>query len=385
MKPIRKLKTWSAVVLSKDLDKLRLARAAVLASPLVVDTDSILDAYDNYDYLTDPRNQLPRVEWSTPAAVTPADLPRIAAKATALADRVAAAFPGSPAATALKRFAETIQSPAHPDPIASRLSEWQVAFIGQLHGLYDGMTPPPPDIRKLPDELRSHLISKDGDYALYITPKADLWKQENLEPFVRDLDERISKIPGLSVTGVAPNIYHTTGAIRIAFYKATGYALALIFILVLIDLRNIGQTLMAVSVLALGLPMLVALMGLFHVDWNFANFFALPILIGAGHEYGVFLVHRYREAASDPRRAWRKRDASDRALFLCAFITSSSFGFFWALGHHRGLMSLGWVMAMGTACIYLAAVWVVRPMLLWKLGRKKAAGLLTSRSSLSSK
>jgi len=42
------------------------------------------------------------------------------------------------------------------------------------------------------------------------------------------------------------------------------------------------------------------------------------------------------------------------------------------LGHHRGLRSLGLVMAIGTACIYLAAVLVLRPLLLWRLGRRKA-------------
>jgi predicted RND superfamily exporter protein len=108
-------------------------------------------------------------------------------------------------------------------------------------------------------------------------------------------------------------------------------------------------------------------MGLFHVPWNFANFFGLPILIGAGHEYGVFMVHRYREACHDPRRAWRWWDSSDRALFLCAYVTSSSFGFFWLFAHHLGLRSLGWVMAVGTLCIYLAAVIVVRPVLRWRL------------------
>jgi predicted RND superfamily exporter protein len=113
----------------------------------------------------------------------------------------------------------------------------------------------------------------------------------------------------------------------------------------------------------------VCLMGLLRVEWNFANFFGLPILIGAGHEYGVFLVHRYREAARDPRRAWRRWDASDRALLLCAFITCSSFAFFWALGQHRGLKSLGLVMWLGIGCIYLAAVLVLRPLLLWKLRR----------------
>jgi predicted RND superfamily exporter protein len=114
-------------------------------------------------------------------------------------------------------------------------------------------------------------------------------------------------------------------------------------------------------------------MGLFDINWNLANFFGLPILIGAGHEYGVFLVHRYREAAADPRRFWKRRDASDRALLLCALITCSSFGFFWALGHHRGLRSLGLVMWLGIACIYLAAVLALRPLLLWMLSRQSLA------------
>ena len=270
------------------------------------------------------------------------------------------------------------------DPAASaaRLSAWQSAFVQQLRGLVDQITPPPPDETQIPYELRRHFKSDSGDYALYIYPKKDLWKQENLEPFVRDVEARVAKLPGgLSVTGIAPNIYHSTSSIEMSFYQATAYALALIFVLVLIDLRNLRQTLVAISVLALGLPMLVAIMGLLGIDWNFANFFGLPILIGAGHEYGVFLVHRYREAAHDPRRAWRRWDASDRALLLCAFITSSSFGFFWAMGHHRGLRSLGLVMALGTACIYLSAVLVVRPLLIRRLANASIRNPMLSPAS----
>src|SRR5206468_6743723 len=140
------------------------------------------------------------------------------------------------------------------------------------------------------------------------------------------------------------------------------------------------------SVLALGLPMLVAIMGLLHTfaekgllgdvsitqfTWNFANFFGLPILIGAGHEYGVFMMHRYLEVQHNPRRVWGKWDVSDRALLLCAIITSSSFGFFWFLAHHRGIKSLGLVMALGTLCIYLATIMVLRPILRWRIDRKR--------------
>src|SRR3954447_26980517 len=116
--------------------------------------------------------------------------------------------------------------------------------------------------------------------------------------------------------------------------------------------------------------MLVGLMGLLDVSWNFANFFGLPILIGAGHEYGVFMVHRYKETLDDPRRVWGRWDVSDRALLLCAIVTSCSFGFL-MLAQHRGLASLGWVMAVGSACIYLATILVLRPVLHWRLHHRK--------------
>ena len=72
------------------------------------------------------------------------------------------------------------------------------------------------------------------------------------------------------------------------------------------------------------------------------------------------------------RRVWRRWDVADRALLLCAYVTCSSFAFFWALGHHRGLMSLGLVMAMGTACIYLSTIMVLRPLLKWLLEKRLA-------------
>ncbi|MDB5295484.1 MAG: hypothetical protein JWO31_1467, partial [Phycisphaerales bacterium] len=60
-------------------------------------------------------------------------------------------------------------------------------------------------------------------------------------------------------------------------------------------------------------------------------------------------------------------------LLLCAYVTSASFGFFWLIARHQGLKSLGLVMAVGTACVYLAAVAVLRPVLKWKLGRGRTA------------
>jgi len=388
VKLVSKLQDWQAVVLSQDLEMLRRVRATLdggdgrPASSHIARTESILDAYDNRDYLMARKaaGKLPEFAWAAPDRVTAPSLDALARRATVLADRIcppAATRPGDEtshaAAESLRQFAALVSgaSDDHKPVMAANLSAWQEGFVEQMRGMMATLAPPPLQVGRLPAQLRNHLVSADGYYALYIIPSANCWKRENLRAFMEDVEGRIAAVPGHPpVTGIACNIYHTTRSIQRSFYLATAYALGLILLLVFLDLGNLGQTLMAVSVLGLGLPMLLALMGLLKIEWNFANFFGLPILIGAGHEYGVFMVHRYREAAHDPRRTWRRFDTSDRALMLCAFITSSSFGFYWFLGHHKGLRSLGLVMALGSACIYLASLLVLRPLLLWRLARR---------------
>lgn len=386
---VRKLQTWEAVVLSRDLGMLQKVRSAVEQSPTVAGTDSILNAIDNDSWLREHASELPHIEWTTPAPIRPEDLPGIATLARELADHLApksapttapADRSAAQAATTLGQFADMITTPnADATRISSALSAWQGVFVKELKHLMSMATPPPLKVQAIPETIRDHLASTidqpPGEYlyALYIEPKDDLWKREALRAFVKDVESRVAAVPGAPpVTGIAPDVYHSTRSIQLAFYQATAYALILIFILVLIDLRNIAHTLVAVSVLALGLPMLVAIMGAMDASWNFANFFGLPILIGAGHEYGVFLVHRYREALHDPRRVWRRWDPADRALLLCAYVTCSSFGFFWLVSRHLGLKSLGLVMALGTLCIYLAAFAVVRSLLTWRLEARKS-------------
>jgi hypothetical protein len=357
---IRKLQTWSAVVLSKDLDTLRRARDAAKDSPTIENTESILTAYDNLAWLREHEKELPAIEWVDPPNIEKRDLNGIASAARDLGDK----FKGE-GRTELLRLSENVK---RADP--ARLTNWQRALVNMLRRQLENFHPKDLDIAALPIEMRGHFVGTDGTFALYLYPKKDLWDQANLAEFVNDTEARINPVPGeKTLTGIAINIYHSTASIEKSFHLATGYALVLILILVFIDLKNVQQTLAAVSVLALGLPMLVAVMGLAGVDWNFANFFGLPILIGAGHEYGVFLVHRYREACHDERRPWRRWDVSDRALLLCAYVTCSSFGFFWAMAHHGGLRSLGAVMALGTACIYLSSLMVLRPMLVRRLAK----------------
>jgi predicted RND superfamily exporter protein len=367
---VRKLQTWFAVALSKDLGTLRAARAAVQDAPTVANTDSILLAYDNARWLREHTSELPKVNWTTPTNVEPTDLKSLADAAENLAKR----YEGFDAARTLRDFAallnEAIKDPRAASDTVQRLSAWQSAFLAQLREMLAQFQPQEVDLARLPAELRNHYVAADGTFALYINPKGDLWQRPALHAFVRDVEHRLAGVKGgMTVTGIAPNVFHSTSRIERSFYSATAYALMWIFLLVALDLRKLGQTLIAVSVLAFGLPMLIGLMGLLNISWNFANFFGLPILIGAGHEYGVFMIHRYLEARRDRRRAWIGWDVSDKALLLCAYVTCTSFAWFWIIANHLGLRSLGLVMALGTACIYAATIMVVRPLLKWHLAR----------------
>jgi uncharacterized protein len=389
VKLVHKLQTWSAAVLvpPSDLDTLTKVRDAVAQLPTVESTESILTAYENDKWLRD--QNAAEIGATDYESVKTNNLPELIAATHLLADDFRSHGPAfTPSADAMDALSHAI-STADPTSTAVGLSQFQQAFIQEIKDLQAPFRPSPLDVKALPRSLRSHLQGIDGQFVLYINPKFDLWKQSNLKGFVNQIEEAAGHVPGAPpVTGIAVNVYHSTSSIEKSFYHATGYALGLIFLLVLIDLKNIFQTLLAISVLAMGLPMLVALMGLLHIDWNFANFFGLPILIGAGHEYGVFMVHRYNEACVDPHRRWRAWDVSDKALLLCGYVTSVSFGFFWLLGHHEGLKSLGLVMALGTTCIYLATLCVLRPLLLWKLSRRSAsvndhpAAALASKSEM---
>jgi hypothetical protein len=371
---IRTLQTWVAVVMSKDLDQLRQVRSAVEGLSSVKSTYSVLSALDNLQWLKAHRDQMPAIAWSPPAPLKAADFPALSAAALNLAvafDSLGDSA-GRQAAGSLRHLAADLNAAPSPAAAAARLSQWQDLFVQELKDLLGQFSVTKLDMAAVPPELRGHLISRDGYDALYIYPSRDLWQQNYLEQFVTQVDHAVERLPNAPpVTGVAPDVYHTTVATHAAFYHATCYALALIFVLVLLDFRRLGPTLAAISVLGLGLPMLLILMGYLNITWNFANFFGLPILIGAGHEYGVFMVHRYLEARNHPRRVWTRWDVADRALLLCAYITSTSFGFFWLLAQHRGLKSLGLVMALGTACIYLATIMVLRPLLRWRLDSRR--------------
>jgi len=379
---IKDMPSWYAVVLSHHPAKLEALQnhlnRTIKPNSQIASTSSLWDAINNQKRLARGSHALSDITWQPPPAITAADIQPLYSAVRRLAGSLASAG-GEPQRVAAEEL-EELSAALHrsnSQRAAVRLTAWQQMWMQSLEKLAGKLAPPPihPDL--LPAAVKKQFIGRSGVWALYIYPRWNLWIDKNLRDFVEALRGRHQsgrRIGGLvpaafDLTGIAPQLYDSTQSIKRAFKQCTLLALILVIGIVFLDLRRLVQTILTVSVLLLGLPMLACVMGLLHLNWNFANFFAMPILIGAGHEYGVFMTHRYRESLHNPRRVWRFWDVSERALLLCAFVTCSAFGFL-ALGRDRGIASLGLVMMLGIACIYLAAILVIRPVLVWRLAHK---------------
>jgi hypothetical protein len=403
VKLVHKLPTWSAAVMTEDLNTLRAARDALTPkegeASLIDSSVSVIDAIDKQAWLAKNNAAFAQVKWEEPTGPSAEHMELIADAMEGVAARWGGAGEFAALHKELEEAAEKLREGKDDAVMRGRVEAWQKAFWNVLKSNLARFIPGLLDVTRLPEGMQEHFVSFKGKpgsdkpggptYALYIYPKENLWEQSKLKAFVEELERRREAAgnANFSITGIAVQLLYSTREIHRAFILATLYSIVLIFVLVMIDLRRLGQTLLALSVLLMGLPMLIVMMWVWHTlpvfrgqtlemltdipsTWNFANFFGLPILIGAGHEYGVFMVHRYKETLDDPRRVWGRWDVSDRALLLCAIVTSCSFGFLMMAGH-RGLASLGWVMAVGSACIYTATVLVLRPVLHWLLKRKR--------------
>jgi predicted RND superfamily exporter protein len=85
----------------------------------------------------------------------------------------------------------------------------------------------------------------------------------------------------------------------------------------------------------------------------------MPLVVGAGVEYGVIILHRWSEGRIVPGHL---PFSTGKGVILAALTTTMGFGTL-MISHHRGIFSLGFVAWTGSICVLLAAI-VLLPALL---------------------
>jgi lauroyl/myristoyl acyltransferase/predicted exporter len=119
--------------------------------------------------------------------------------------------------------------------------------------------------------------------------------------------------------------------------------------------RRAAEVLLGLAVLLLSGLCLLAVMALAGWSWNLLNLLALPLMLGTGVDYGIFMQLALRRHGGDARVA---RQSIGRALLLCGGTAVAGFGSL-GLSGNAGMASLGRVCAVGIGANMLIAVYLL--------------------------
>jgi predicted RND superfamily exporter protein len=110
-------------------------------------------------------------------------------------------------------------------------------------------------------------------------------------------------------------------------------------------------------------------MVLLGLSMNFFNVFVTAMIIGVGVDYGVHMIHRYREERSGGReRLETGLTQTGKAVVLAALANVVGFGSL-AWSSYPGIQSIGYVAVMGSSSSALVALTVLPAYLAIRLER----------------
>lgn len=243
-----------------------------------------------------------------------------------------------------------------------KLAEFQVAFFNDIRDSFNSLRnqniSTPLRVSDIPLALRDQFVGKNGEFLIQIFPKYDVWQRANQQTFVADL-----RTIDPNATGAPVQLYEYESLLKNSYVQAAWYALIAIAIMVLFHFRSFLAVILALIPVAIGSLWLAGLMGGFNIAFNLANIMTLPLIIGIGVTNGIQILNRYAEEHT-PGILSR---STGKAVLVSGLTAISGFGSL-ILAQHRGIHSLGEVMAMGIALCMLSALTAL-PALLNLLGR----------------
>lgn len=229
----------------------------------------------------------------------------------------------------------------------TRLGEFESAYEPDMHREALEMTSEAAvDVPDLPASIRNQFVSNDGSsYLVSIYPRQQVWDFE----FLGRLTDQMHRIDP-RITGLPPIFYILIQYIARDGRTAAILALAVIFILLLIDFRRLSLAVMAMTTLAVGAVWMVGLMHLLGMQFNIVNTIAIPLILGIGIDDSVHILNRYLEEG--PGRLRVAYASTGKAVILTSLTTMIAFG---SLGFavYRGLASLGLTLFIGVGTALL--------------------------------
>jgi predicted RND superfamily exporter protein len=199
---------------------------------------------------------------------------------------------------------------------------------------------------ELPAEIRDRFVSDSGRFLVRVYSRGDIWDMESLQRFVADVESVDGRITGHPI-----QTYYASRQMQQSYLHSAIYALFAVMIVLVIDFRSIGNSLLAMLPLALGIWLLVGIMGLLDIPFNAANMIVLPLILGIGIDSGVHIVHDYRSQGSK----FRLTNSVAGSIVICSATTMTGFCSM-IFASHLGLRSLGQVLVLGLFCSLVSSL-----------------------------
>ena len=139
-------------------------------------------------------------------------------------------------------------------------------------------------------------------------------------------------------------------------------AFGAIFVVLVLTLHRVGDSLLVLAPITLAAFLTVAIGILTGTYFNMANVVAIPLVLGLGVDSGIHVFMRFRHDASLSEAI---ASSTPRAVMLSALTTLAAFGSL-SLSAHRGISSLGVLLSVSVlgllycTLVVLPAMIVVR-------------------------
>ena len=264
------------------------------------------------------------------------------------------------------------------------------------------------ELSDLPAALRTRYLRKDADgkqrWLIRVYPKDDIWQPEPLAEFVRDVRTVAPEISGVPVqnyesASLLHHSFRTVGLYSLAvvslillfnflrpgqklltvippilvaafigytIYKRSGevnlhlpvaIAMALTcFIAVVLDYRNLRDTLLALLPPLGGGAILLGIMVICGWELNPVNLIVMPLVLGIGVDNGIHLLQDYRRQIAAGAESYSPSAETINGVFMDSMASIVGFGSL-MVAAHGGLFSMGILLSVGIAgCLLIALV-----------------------------
>ena len=220
---------------------------------------------------------------------------------------------------------------------------------------------PPVTMDSLDPSLRERFVGNKGRLAIFLFPKEPLWNMPFLDRFVAESAQAATEVFGPEeapkrLTGFAV-VYQTTARmIRKGFAQASWTAGIVVLILLFLAFRRPKNVALATLPLVVAVVGTLGGLGLLHRNLNLASQLALPIMLGAAVDFGIFMTRRWLEPdGADLPRVVGTMGAS---VLLAASTAMTGFGSL-LLARHRGMNSFGGLLFLAVFLAMITAMFAI--------------------------